>query len=141
MLKVPQLVISSELTIQKVVKREDTALNYGSGKLDDLLATPSLVALMIEAAVKLIDEQLPEDLITVGIMSHVVHEHPTVLGATVSVNVKITEFDGKKVVLEMIACDEVGTIGRGLHERIIVNKKGLLDHAHKRAAKLKSMNY
>jgi len=139
MLEIVRIDVGTSLTIQKKVKHEDTALHYGSGKLDTLLATPSLVALMIEAAVKAIDEKLPEGFITVGKMTKVVHEKPTMLDATVSVKIEVKDFDGEKIILDMAAYDEVGLIGRGTHERVIVNKNALLKRAQERAEKIISM--
>lgn len=141
MVHAPKVQVNSSLTIQRKVTEEDTALNYGSGKLEKLFATPKLVALMIEASVKLIDDQLPEGLITVGKMAEVVHEKPTILGQTVSVKVEVKHFDGNKILLEMVAFDEVDLIGRGTHERIIVNKKALLEKANKRAEKLVNKDF
>ncbi|MDK2918578.1 MAG: fluoroacetyl-CoA thioesterase [Candidatus Petromonas sp.] len=141
MLEVPKLEVGSNLTIQRKIKKEDTALNYGSGKLDKLLATPSLVALMIEAAVKLIDDELPEGFITVGKMAKIVHEEPTILGETVSIKVEVKDFNGSRILLDMVAYDEIGVIGRGTHERFIVNKNSLLEKANKRAEKLKNMDF
>lgn len=129
------------LTIQKKITEEDTALKYGSGKLDKLFATPSLVAMMIEASSQLLDEKLPEGYITVGKVAFVDHEKPTYLGEVVSVTVTIEECDSVKVVLSMKAFDEVGLIGIGHHHRYVVNKKALLEKAHEREAKLETYNY
>ncbi|MCG8538833.1 MAG: hypothetical protein MJA82_02690 [Clostridia bacterium] len=141
MLNVPKIEVGSNVTLQRVVEEEDTALNYGSGKLDKLFATPSLVALMIEAAVTLVDDKLDEELITVGKIAQVVHEKATILGQTVSVEVKIKEFDGNNITFEMVAYDEIGVIGRGEHQRIIVNQESLLDKANQRAARLNNMDF
>lgn len=141
MLKIPKITIGTSKTIQKKIREEDTALNYGSGKLETLLSTPSLVALMIEAAVKAVDDELPEGLITVGKMVKIIHEKPTGLGATVSVHVEVKQFDGEKIFFDMTAYDEIGVIGMGSHERVIVNKKALLGKADERAEKLKNIGY
>ena len=141
MLEVPKIEIGSNTTIQRVVKEEDTALNYGSGKLENLFATPSLVALMIEGSVKLIDDKLTEGFITIGKMVKVVHEKPTVLGETISVKIEVKEFNGNDITLEMIAYDEIGVIGRGEHQRIVVNKRALLEKANKRSEKLQNMDF
>ncbi|QZY53663.1 thioesterase family protein [Crassaminicella profunda] len=141
MIKAPKVEVNDSLTIQRKVTHEDTALNYGSGKLEKLFATPRLVALMIAASVKLIDEKLPEGFITIGKRTETIHEKPTVLGQTVSVKVTIKSYDGNKILLEMVAFDEIGTIGRGTHERMIVNKKSLLNRANKRAEKLKNKDF
>lgn len=141
MLEIPNIKIGSNIAIQRVVKEQDTALNYGSGKLEKLFATPSLVALMIEASVMLIDDELPEGLISVGKMAKVVHEKPTILGETVSLKLEVKEFDGSNVILEMIAYDEIGIIGKGTHQRIIVSKSSLLKKANARAAKLENKDF
>ncbi|WP_432401927.1 thioesterase family protein [Wukongibacter sp. M2B1] len=141
MLNVPKIEVGSNVTVQRTVQKEDTALNYGSGKLEKLFATPSLVALMIEASVKLLDDKLPEGFITVGKKAEIVHEKTTVLGETISVNVEVDKFDGNKINLNMTAYDEIGIIGRGAHERIIVNKNALLEKAQKRAKQLENMDF
>jgi predicted thioesterase len=124
------------LTIQKKVEVEDTAMYYGSGKLKKLFATPSLVAMMIEASSKLLDDKLPDGFITVGKLVQVDHEKPTYLGEVVSVKVTIEQCDSVKVVLTMEAFDEVGLIGTGLHHRYVVNKQALLGRAKERDEKL-----
>ncbi len=129
------------LTIQKRVEEKDTALRYGSGKLDKLFATPSLVAMMIEAGSKLLDEKLPEGYITVGKLAQVDHQKPTYLGEIVSVKVTIKECSSVKIVLEMEAFDEMGLIGTGYHHRYVVNKQALLNRAHERETNLDSHNY
>ncbi len=141
MMEIPNIKVNSSLKIQKKVSKEDTALNYGSGKLENLLATPSLVALMIEASVKLIDDNLPDGIITVGKMAQVIHEKPTFLGETVTLKVEIKSYDKSKILLEMVAYDEIGIIGTGIHERIIVNKDSLIKRANKRASDLENKNY
>jgi len=141
MLNIPKIEVGSSITIQRTVHKEDTGLKYGSGKLDTLFATPSLVALMIEASVELIDKTLPEGFITICKRAEVTHEDTTILGETVSVSVEVIAFNGNQINYKMIAYDEVGMIGSGLHERIIVNKKALLEKAHKRAEKLENLDF
>ncbi|MTI69388.1 MAG: hypothetical protein FH751_03900, partial [Firmicutes bacterium] len=66
MLKIPQLEIGGTYTREKKVKEEDTAIKYGRGQLDNLLATQNLIALMVEASKELLDDKLPNGFITVG---------------------------------------------------------------------------
>ncbi len=128
-------------SIQKRVEEEDAALNYGSGKLETVLATPSLVALMIEGAVKEVDKNLPEGFITVGSRITVDHMNASVIGATVTIEGTVAEFDGKKITLKYVAFDEIGIIGKGYHERLIVNKDALMVKAHQRSEAIQSKNY
>lgn len=133
--------VGDTLTIQKKVTNESAALNYGSGELKNLFATPSLVALMIEGSTQLVDPKLDEGLISVGKVANVTHEKPTVIGETITLEVKINEIKDNKIVLNMKAYDEIGLIGFGQNERYIVNKKGLLDRAMARERKLKNLDY
>ncbi|MCG8482619.1 MAG: hypothetical protein MJA31_04855 [Clostridia bacterium] len=137
----PNIRIGETNTTQKIVESHDTAANYGTGDLETLFATPSLVAMMLDASVHLVDKKLPEGFISVGKMAMATHEKTTILGETVTVEVKIAEFNGTKITFEMTAYDEIGVIGHGKHERIIVNKKKLLERAAKRAQKLKNLDY
>lgn len=141
MMSIPRIAVGGNITVQRTVKKEDTALNYGSGKLDKLFATPSLVALMIEASVKLLDDTLPEGFITVGKQVEIIHEKPTQLDGTVSVKVEVKDYDGSDIDIEMTAYDEIGIIGRGSHQRIVVNKKSLMKKAEKRSEKLENMDF
>lgn len=128
-------------TVQKRVTEEDASLNYGSGQLDTVLATPSLVALVIEGAVEAIDSKLPEGIISVGAKMEFEHTNATVIGATVSIEGEIAEFDGRKAVIKFTAYDEVGEIGSGVHERLIVSKDGMMIKAHERSEAIKNKNY
>ncbi|MEW9124183.1 MAG: hypothetical protein AB2421_15840 [Thermotaleaceae bacterium] len=141
MVEMPRVDVGTSITIQKRIAEEDTALNYGSGQLETLLATPALVALMIEGAVKLVDPKLPEGIITIGKMIKITHEKPTGIGSTITVKVEVGTFDGAKILFNMEAYDEIGLIGTGSHERVIVNKKGLLEKAGNREEKLKNADF
>ncbi len=133
--------IGATKTIQKVVKESDTALSYGSGKLEKLFATPSLVALMLEACYELADEGLPEGFITVSKSAKVDHIAPTVLGATVTVKVVILEASRIFVKFKMEAYDEIGLIGYGEHVRAVVQKDGLLTKATEREESLENKDF
>lgn len=137
-MKIPELEIGMSKSVQKVITREDTALNFGSGALDNLLATPTLVALMIEAAVKLIDPILPEGYITIGKTVELEHENPTVQGMTVTITAKLSEINENQLTFEIIAFDDLGRIGSGYHERQIVNHNILMRKVDERFSLLQS---
>ncbi|HYF75175.1 MAG TPA: hypothetical protein VD757_01200 [Candidatus Nitrosocosmicus sp.] len=137
-MKIPELKVGMSNSIQKVITRGDTALNFGSGALDNLLATPTLAALMIEAAVKLVDPLLPEGYISIGKTIEIEHEHPTIQGMTVTVSAKLMELGENRITLEIIAYDDLGRIGSGYHERQVVKRDILMDKVEERFKPLQS---
>jgi len=136
-----KLNVGDTLKMQTEVTEESAALNYGSGNLKNLFATPSLVALMIEAASKLVDDTLEEGLVSVGKVASVTHDQPTVIGETITVKVTVKNIVADRIDIDMEAFDEIGQIGTGFNERHIVNKKGLLARASQREEKLKNLDF
>lgn len=121
--------IGMSSTIQKKITIDDTALNYGSGKILDLFATPKLVALMVEASSQLMDAQLADGFVSVGNSLDVDHLKPTLIGATVTIEVKVVSYENDKYILNMTAYDEFGQIATGKHSRSIVNYASLMQKA------------
>jgi len=50
------------------------------------------------------------------------HEAPTGTGMSVSVQATVTEVKGNRILFDIIASDELGEIGLGKHERVVVNR-------------------
>jgi fluoroacetyl-CoA thioesterase len=108
--------------VQRTVEKKHTEHNYGGGAWDDLLATPAYVDMMIRAAIKAVDHNLPEGFTTVGRSMEFTHEAPTGTGMSVSIQATVTEVKGNRILFDIIASDELGGIGRGKHERVVVNR-------------------
>ena len=107
--------------IENQSTEETTALAIKSGSLK-VLATPVMIALMEQAAAELVEKNLPDDLTSVGTAININHNSPTPIGLKIYAEATITKIDGRKISFEITAFDEVGEIGRGSHERFIVNK-------------------
>lgn len=105
-----------------IVSEKDTALAVGSGSLK-VLATPKLIALVEKAAADLAEKNLPTEFTTVGILVNFEHTAPTPLNLKIWVEVEILEVEGRKIIFKVSAFDERGEIGRGRHERFIVNRE------------------
>ncbi len=125
------LAIGQNEVIRKVVQKSDTAANFNSA-MNELLATPACVEMIIKAAVETVDKYLPEGYISVGCSIEFSHTAPTSLGMTVSVKTTIAEISGHHVILDITAWDEMGEVGRGRHERAIVNRDAVLKKARER---------
>lgn len=107
-------------TQEITVTSKDTAAVYGSGKLE-VFATPAMVALMENTAIKCLDGLLEPDSDTVGIEINTKHTKATAIGQKVGCKATITEVDGRRIRFEMEAWDEKGTIGHAIHDRFIIN--------------------
>ena len=58
---------------------------------------------------------------TVGTHINISHTTATPPGMEVGANVKLVKVDGKHLVFEVEAYDESGNIGKGIHERFIID--------------------
>ncbi len=103
-----------------VVSENDSASKVGSG-LVDVYSTPSMIGLMENTAQTSVKDSLPEGYTTVGIDVSVKHMKATPIGMKVKCISTLKEIQGKKLLFEVEAYDEVGKIGQGTHTRYIVN--------------------
>ncbi|MEW6622580.1 MAG: thioesterase family protein [Bacillota bacterium] len=106
--------------VEKTVTENDTARRFGSGGVD-VYATPMMIGLMENAALKAVDHLLPEGYVTVGTSLTVDHLAATPVGMKVYAYAVLTGIEGKKLIFSVEAFDEVDKIGQGIHERYIVN--------------------
>lgn len=107
------------------VSTANTALSMGSGDME-VFATPSMVALMENAAMKAVAQHLPEGSTTVGAMMETSHIKPSTIGETVKAEAILEEVDGRKLTFKVIASDSKGIIGEGKHIRYIVDRERFL---------------
>lgn len=107
------------------VTAANTALTMGSGDME-VFATPAMVALMENAAMKAVAPHLPEGSTTVGAMMQTSHIKPSAPGETVTAEAVLQEVDGRKLTFRVTASDSDGTIGEGIHIRYIVYRERFL---------------
>lgn len=108
-----------------IVEHCHTALALGSGDLE-VVATPAMVALMENAALKAVENHLPEGSTTVGSQIETTHLRPSPVGATLSATATLTAIDGRKLTFHIEAADEKGIVGQGTHTRFIVDRQKFL---------------
>ncbi len=109
-------------TAETVVRETNTALAMGSGSLH-VFATPSMIALMEQAACNAVAACLDEESTSVGTLVNITHDAATGMGKKVTTTATLTAVKGRKLVFEITAADEDKQIGKGTHERFIVNKE------------------
>jgi predicted thioesterase len=105
---------------EMIVTHKDTAVAHGSGKLE-VFATPALVSLMENTAIKCLNGMLDDREDTVGIAIDVKHLKATPVGKKVSCRASLVEVDGRRVRFTIEAWDEVAAIGTAVHDRFIID--------------------
>lgn len=108
------------LELEKNVEEKDSAKSYGSG-LVDVFATPAMIAFMEQTCLKLAQLGIEPEEGTVGTLVNVTHSKATPIGMKVWCLATLKEIDKRRLVFEVVARDEEGEIGRGRHERFIIN--------------------
>ena len=104
------------------VSYENTAAKVGSG--DQLVfATPWMIGLMEEAAQSSVLPYLEEGQATVGTHLDVSHDAATPVGMKVWAESELIAVEGRKLIFKVEAFDECGSIGKGTHERFVINKE------------------
>ena len=104
-----------------VVNDQNTAAAVGSGLLP-VFATPQMIALMENAAVDATQA-------SVGTRLDVSHDAATPVGMQVWAEAEVTAVDGRKLTFAVTAYDETGPIGKGTHERFIIQNDKFLAKA------------
>ena len=102
------------------VTMENTAKTLGSGSLL-VYGTPAMLLLVEKTAVSLLEGHLDEGMTTVGTNFNVDHVSASPIGCEVSCEVELTAIDRKKLTFAVEVKDPAGVIGRGTHERFIVD--------------------
>lgn len=109
-------------TAGTIVRETNTALAMGSGSLL-VFATPSMIALMEQAACNAVAACLDDESSSVGTLINITHDAATGMGKKVTATATLKEVQGRKLVFEVTAADEDKQIGKGTHERFIINKE------------------
>ena len=119
--------IGDSYEVKRTVTPEITAEAAGSGGMT-VFGTPYLVAMMENAAYRLMQQELPEGKGSVGTKVDIVHTAPTPLGMEVTVRAEVTAVspNGKMVDFRVTAWDEVGPIGEGTHQRAVIDVQRFL---------------
>ena len=116
---------------ETVVTRENTAAAVGSG-LVPVFGTPFMIALMENAAVDALAPYMEAGQGSVGTHLDVSHDAATPIGMKVWAEAEVTAVDGKALTFAVTAYDEAGPIGKGTHNRFIIDVERFLAKTEKK---------
>ena len=90
-------------------------------RLREVSTSPSMVALMENAAMLSVADALPEGFTTVGLEMNVQHIKPSPIGAQITAIALLTAVEGRKLTFDVSAYDGEEQIGTGVHVRFMVD--------------------
>ena len=112
-------------TSEMVVTDAVTATAVGSGDMP-VLATPAMMALMENASMLAVANELPIGFTTVGGYIESSHLRPTAVGETVRAVAQVKRVDGKKIEFAVaVYCGDT-LLGEGTHLRFVVEREKFL---------------
>jgi len=108
-----------------VVAPEHLANRFKDAMLPPVLATPIMVLVMENAALNAVRAYLEPGESALGTVVDIRHFAATPVGQQVTAEAEVTEVDGRRIVFAVTARDEVEEIGRGSHERMVIDLRRL----------------
>jgi predicted thioesterase len=119
---------------RRIVVDRDRTIGF-MGEDARVYATPWMVLDIEETCRRLILEHADAGEDSVGIEVSVKHLAATLPGMTVEIAVKVASVEGRKVVFEIQAKDELDTISTGTHARFVVDIAKTVERLKAKAAK------
>jgi fluoroacetyl-CoA thioesterase len=112
--------------VELLVSDDDTAIAIRSGDVP-VLATPRVIALCEEAAVKALLGSLAPTETSVGMQVQLDHLAPTAVGHTVNAEATVEKVSGRRVIFTVSVTDERGLVAAGRVTRVIVDVQRFLE--------------
>ena len=103
------------------VAPEHLASQFKDATLPPVLATPVMIMAMENAALNAIRPFLEPPETALGTVVAVRHLAATPLGQRVRAEAQVTKVDGRRIEFTLSARDDSEEIGRGTHERMVVD--------------------
>lgn len=116
-------------SVTTTVTEADTAIALGSGEVA-VLATPRLVALMEQAAIEALVNQLDPGETSVGMRVQLDHLAPSGVGMEVTAEATLEKVQGRRLVFTVSANDARGLVAAGRVTRVVVETERFMERAH-----------
>ena len=115
------------------VQPEHLANRFKDAMLPQVLATPVMILIMENAALNAIRPFLDAGESAVGIAVAVKHLAATPVGHEVSATAEVTGVDGKRIDFKVSASDGKEEIGKGSHQRIVIDLRSFNERLAKKS--------
>ena len=115
------------------VRPEHLANRFKDAMLPQVLATPVMILIMENAALNAIRPFLDAGESAVGIAVDVKHLAATPVGHEVSATAKVVGVDGKRIDFKVSASDGKEEIGKGSHQRIVIDLRSFNERLAKKS--------
>jgi fluoroacetyl-CoA thioesterase len=125
--------IGAKGTFTQRVAAGDLANQFKDAMLPPVFATPMMIRAMENAALNAIRGYLDAGESAVGTAVDVRHLAATPVGHMVTAEAEVTGVDGRRVMFNVSARDETEEIGRGTHERMVVDLRRLGERIERKA--------
>lgn len=125
--------IGAKATATLRVQPEHLANRFKDALLPEVFATPMMIRLMENAALNAMRPYLDPGESAVGTAVDVKHLSATPVGHQVSATAEVTGVEGKRVDFTVSASDEKGEIGKGTHQRIVIDLQSFNERLAKKA--------
>ena len=112
--------VGSKGNVEQVVETRHVASELDPS-LAAVLSTPTMVAMMEQAAIEAIKPFLDAGESSVGMSIEVSHTAATPPGHRARAEAEVTKVEGRRLEFTVIAFDDVEQIGSGTHRRAIVD--------------------
>ncbi len=103
----------------------DLANQFKDTALPPVFATPMMIRAMENAALNAVREYLERGESAVGTAIDIRHLAATPVGHQVTATATVTKVEGRRIWFDVSARDETEEIGRGTHERMVVDLRRL----------------
>jgi fluoroacetyl-CoA thioesterase len=125
--------IGTKATATLVVKPEHLASRFKDAMLPAVFATPMMIRVMENAALDAIKPYLEPGESAVGTSVDVKHLSATPVGHEVRATAEVVRVEGKRIDYVVSASDEQGEIGKGTHQRIVIDLASFNERLAKKA--------
>ena len=120
--------------VNRIKVDRDRTIDF-MGEQGRVYGTPFLVRDIEQTCRQLLLQYADPGEDSVGAEIAVRHLAPTLLGMDVEITAKVTAVDGRKIVFEVTAKDELESISAGTHARFVVDKAKTYERLKAKAAK------